>query len=70
MSFEFARFRDITEYSTNAMIIPSKVALPFTLEHRGSVQGAKLRNILDKKEKTGEKVIFCSNYLGIIGKKV
>ena len=30
---------------------------------------AKLRNNLDKKEKTGEKVIFCSNYLEVIGKK-
>lgn len=28
MSYEFPRFRDITEYSTNAMIIPTKVIPP------------------------------------------
>ena len=39
------------------LIFPSKVALPFTLEHRGSVQGAKVRIILEKKEIKGEKVI-------------
>jgi len=70
MSFEFPRFRDITEYSTNAILLFHKSRTGTSTEAFCPCSSAKVRNKLEIKKEKGEKfennvgmAIFLQKYL-------